>query len=411
MRVLLSTYGSRGDVQPLAGLAVALQALGAEALVSAPADAEFAELLDRAGVPLAPAFAPARQWIEMAKQSGMGLPQLAARMVTAQFDAIAAAAEGCDAIVATGLFPSVAAAQSVAEKRGIGFVWTAFCPLILPSPHHPPMEYPGHPHPPGVSDNRALWDYNVQAMNALFGEAVNTHRAGIGLTTFDNVRDHVFTRRPWLASDPILSPWQPSDLVDAVQTGAWILPDARALPAELEAFLDAGEPPVYVGFGSMAMTAAPDAARAAIEAVRAHGRRTLLARGWAEFAAIDDRNDCLVAGEVNQQALFRRVAAVVHHGGAGTTTTAARAGAPQLIVPQVADQPYWASRVAGLGIGVAHDGPVPTAQSLSAGLGTALAPETRERAAAIAGTIRTDGAAAAAEMLVAAIPRGGSGRL
>ena len=63
MRVLLSTYGSRGDVQPLVGLGLALQALGVEALVSAPADAEFAELLHRADLPLAPAFMPVRQWI------------------------------------------------------------------------------------------------------------------------------------------------------------------------------------------------------------------------------------------------------------------------------------------------------------------------------------------------------------
>jgi hypothetical protein len=58
--------------------------------------------------------------------------------------------------------------------------------------------------------------------------------------------------------------------------------------------------------------------------------------------------------------LFGRVAAVVHHGRAGITTTAARAGAPQVVVPQVADQPYWAGRVAALGVGVAHDGPIPT---------------------------------------------------
>jgi vancomycin aglycone glucosyltransferase len=403
MRVLLSTYGSRGDVQPLVGLGLALQALGAEALVCAPPDAEFAELLDRAGVPLAPAFARVRQWIEMAKQSGLGLPRLAAKIVPAQFDAIAAAAEGCDAIVATGLFPSVAAAQSVAEKLGIRYVFATFCPLILPSPHHPPFEYPGWPHPRQVTDNLALWEFNVQAMNALFGEAVNTHRASIGLPTFDNVRDHVFTRRPWLASDPVLSPWQPTDLVDTVQTGAWILPDARPLPADLAAFLDAGEPPVHVGFGSMAMNASEDAARVAIEAVRAQGRRVILARGWAKLAPIDDRDDCFAVGEVNQQALFGRVAAVVHHGGAGTTTTAARAGAPQVVVPQVADQPFWAGRVADPGIGAAHDGPIPTTESLSAALRTALAPETRERAAAIAGTIRTDGATVAAEMLVAAI--------
>jgi vancomycin aglycone glucosyltransferase len=405
MRVLLSTYGSRGDVQPLAGLAVALQALGAQALVSAPLDAEFEELLDRVGMPLAPAFASVHQWIETAKQSGLGLPQLAARMVPAQFEAIAAAAKGCDAIVATGLFPSVAAAQSVAEKMGVRFVWVAFCPLVLPSPHHKPMEYPGWPHPPELTDNLALWEFNVRAMDALFGEAVNAHRASIGLPNFDNVRDGVFTRRPWLASDPVLSPWEPTDLIDAVQTGAWILPDTRPLPPELEAFLGAGEPPVYVGFGSMAMQAAPDAARIAIDAVRAQGRRVILAQGWAGLAPIDDRADSFAIGEVNQQALFGRVAAVVHHGGAGTTTTAARAGAPQAVVPQVADQPYWAGRVAELGVGAAHDGPVPTFESLSAALRTALASETRMRAAELAGEIRTDGAAVAAKLLLEAISR------
>ena len=403
MRVLLSTYGSRGDVQPLVGLGLALQELGAEALVCAPPDAEFVELLDRAGMPQAPAFTPVRQWIELARQSGLRLPQLAAKMVPAQFDAIAAAAEGCDAIVATGLFPSVAAAQSVAEKLGIHFISVGFYPIILPSPHHPPMEYPGWPHPPELTGNLALWEFNVQAMNALFGEAVNTHRASIGLPTVDNVRDHVFTHRPWLASDSILSPWQPTDLIDTAQTGAWLLPDTRPLPAELETFLDAGDSPVYVGFGSMMMHGSDDPAHAAIKAVRAQGRRVILAQGWADLTPIDDRDDCFAIGEVNQQALFARVAAVVHHGGAGTTTAAACAGAPQVVVPQGADQPYWARRVTELGIGAAHDGPIPRISSLSTSLRAALAPETRERAATFAKMIRRDGAMVAAEMLLAAI--------
>jgi vancomycin aglycone glucosyltransferase len=407
MRVLLSTYGSRGDVQPLVALGLALQSIDVEALVSAPVDAEFVELLDRVGLPLAPAFMPVRQWIEQAKQSGLRLTQLAARMVPAQFDAIAAAAEGCDAIVATGLFPSGAAAQSVAEKLRIPFIWAAFCPLMVPSPHHPPMQYPGWPHPPELTDNLALWEFIAQAKNALFGAAVNTHRASIGLSGVGNVRDHVFTHHTLLASDPVLSPWQPTHLTDAVQTGAWIVPDTRPLPAELEAFLDAGDPPVYVGFGSMAMHAAEDPARVAIEAVRAHGRRLILAQGWANPARVDDREDCFAVGEVNQQALFARVAAVVHHGGAGTTTAAARAGTPQVVVPQVADQPYWAGRVSELGIGAAHDGPIPRTGSLLAPLRTALAPETRKRAAAFAKTVRSDGTVIAARLLVAAV-QGGS---
>ena len=189
-----------------------------------------------------------------------------------------------------------------------------------------------------------------------------------------------------------------------MQTGAWILPDERPLPAELEAFLDAGTPPVYVGFGSIPMRASKDIAQDAIEAIRAQGRRVLVSRGWADLALIDDRDDCFAVGEVNQQALFGRVAAVVHHGGAGTTTTAARAGAPQVVVPQIGDQPYWAGRVAELGIGAAHDGPTPTFESLSAALRTALAPETRARASAVAGMIRTDGATVAAKLLLDAGP-------
>jgi vancomycin aglycone glucosyltransferase len=171
-----------------------------------------------------------------------------------------------------------------------------------------------------VTDNRVLNDLDAQSYNALFGAALNTHRVANGLPPVDNVRDHILGGHPWLAADPALAPWpEPTDL-DVVQTGAWILPDERPLPAELVAFLDAGPPPVYAGFGSM--RAPKDIARVAIEAIRAQGRRALLARGWAGLALIDDRDDCFGLGEVNQQALFGRVAAVVHHGGAGTTATA-----------------------------------------------------------------------------------------
>ena len=126
---------------------------------------------------------------------------------------------------------------------------------------------------------------------------------------------------------------------------------------------------------------------------------------WVGLALIDDRDDCFAIGEVNQQAPFPRVAAVVHHGAAGTTTTAARAGAPQVVVRQMADQPYWAGRVAALGIGTAHDCPAPTTESLSSALSTALIRQIRARATAVAGTIRTDGATVAARLLLDAVSR------
>ena len=134
MRVLLSTYGSRGDVEPMVGLAV--RALGAE---------------------------------------------------------------GCDALVATGMMQF--AARSVTEKLGIRYVYASYQPTTLPSPHHPPHPLPGRPFPPDVTDHRVLNDLDAQSYNALFGAALNTHRASIDLPPVDNVRDHIFTDHPWLAAD------------------------------------------------------------------------------------------------------------------------------------------------------------------------------------------------------------------
>jgi len=183
MRVLLSSFGSRGDVEPLVALAVALRALGAEAIVSAPPDKELVDLVARAGVPFAPAFMGVRDWVVWARQSGLKLPGFAAKMIPAQYDALNAAAVGCDAIVATGLFPSVAAAQCVAEKRGLHHETAVFCPLSLPSDHHRPFPRPGYPLPPEVTDAHALWALNAEHMNALFAEAVNAQRDLVGLAS------------------------------------------------------------------------------------------------------------------------------------------------------------------------------------------------------------------------------------
>ncbi|WP_253809196.1 glycosyltransferase [Nocardia amikacinitolerans] len=403
MRVVLSTFGSRGDVEPLVGLAVRLRELGAEVRVCAPPDEDFARRLAGVGVPVAPVGRSARAMTTEAPASA-NLSERAAEVIASQFEAVTAAAEGCDALVATGMLPAAAGALSVAEKLGIPSVSVTFQQLTLPSPHRPPLAYRGRPLPPEVTDNQVLWDFDAQTIDELFGAALNTNRASIGLPPVDNVRDYVIGERPWLATDPTLDPWQPTDL-DVVQTGAWVMPDERPLADDLLAFLDAGAPPVYVGFGSMPMHASEDVAEVTLAAVRAHGRRAVVARGWADLSLIDDRDDCFAVGEVNHQALFARVAAVVHHGGAGTTTTAAGAGAPQVVVPQAADQPYWAGRVAQLGIGAAHDGPAPTAESLSAALATALSPETRARATAVAAEVRTDGAAVAARLLIDALDR------
>jgi vancomycin aglycone glucosyltransferase len=139
-----------------------------------------------------------------------------------------------------------------------------------------------------------------------------------------------------------------------------------------------------------------------IASARGLGHRAIVSRGWADLSPLDDAADCLAIGEVNQQALFTRVAAVVHHGGAGTTTAAARAGAPRVVIPQMYDQRYWAQRIQHLGIGIAHAPGTPTIGSLTNALQRTLQADMAARAHAIATPVRTDGAQAAAQRLLRA---------
>ncbi|MEV5433229.1 glycosyltransferase [Streptomyces sp. NPDC052701] len=399
MRVLLSTIGSRGEVQPVVALALQLKELGQEAVVCAPPDfQEWAKSLGIAYVPVGPELrATARRPAE-----AMPTPEQRRQMIEGtvadQFAAVGSAAEGCETIVGGGAL--AVAARSVAEQRGIRYVYAAFAPVTLPSPHHAPPSFGllGEKPADGSVDNRALWARDAQRWNAMWSAALNARREAAGLAPVREVSRHIFTDAPWLAADPTLAPWpEPSEL-SVFQTGAWTLTDHRPLPTELERFLDAGEPPVHFGFGSVR---APEGiARTMIAAARALGRRAILARGWAGLSLDEAAPDCLVIGEVNQQALFQRVAAVVHHGGAGTTTTATAAGAPQVIVPQMFDQFYFARRVDQLGIGSAHTAGVPTADSLTAALDRALTPQVVGTAHALAGRVRTDGALTAARRLV-----------
>ncbi|RSN30123.1 glycosyl transferase [Amycolatopsis sp. WAC 04169] len=399
MRVLLATCGSRGDVEPLVALAVRLRERGAEVRMCAPPDC--ADRLAEVDVPHLPLGASARPSAGQAKPlTAEDMLRFTTETIATQFERIPAAAEGCAAVVTTGLLAAAIGVRSVAEKLGIPYFYGFHCPSYVPSPYYAPPPPLGEPPAPDGTDIQALWERNNQSAYRRYGEPLNSRRAAIGLPPVEDIFGHGYTDHPWMAADPVLAPLQPTDL-DAVQTGAWILPDERPISAELEAFLDAGPPPVYLGFGSLRAPA--DAAKVAIEAIRAHGHRVILSRGWADLVLPDDREDCFAIGEVNQQVLFRRVAAVIHHGGAGTTHVATRAGVPQILVPQIADQPYYAARVAELGVGVAHDGPTPTFDTLSAALTTALAPETRVRAEAVAETVQTDGAAVAADLLFAAV--------
>lgn len=405
MRLLFSTIGSRGDVQPLVALASHLKALGQEVRFCVPPD--FREWIESLGMPVIPIGPEVRRFA--ASRPAATQPQrlltaeqrrqMAQTTVATQFDTLTSAALGCDAIVAATALQ--VAARSVAEKSGIPYVFAAYSPVVLSSPHHAP---PPLPPLPGqalqtTNDNCELWAQDAARFNDLFGAAVNARRASLGLPEISDVKRHMTTDQPWLAADVTLGPWPEPTEGGIFQTGAWILADERPLPGNLDQFLESGEPPIYFGFGS---TRAPeDAGPVMIQAAREFGRRAIVSQGWFDDSLVPNESDSLSIGEVNVHALFSRVAAVVHHGGAGTTTAAALAGAPQVVIPNHYDQHYWAQRVQTLGIGTAHAAGAPTRHSLSSALAQSLRPEVAARARTVAGRMRRDGTMVAAERLLA----------
>jgi vancomycin aglycone glucosyltransferase len=401
MQVLLSSIGSRGDVQPIVALGLELQALGHRArLCVAPNFKEWIESYGLECIPIGPDLkkmtggtVPGKPVLPSKEQ----LQQLADQMVRGQFQVIAEAARGCDLVVAAGALQI--ATRSIAEVQNIPYIFAAYCPAVLPSSKYPPPKMGGHySYSLSEAENQQLWKENEESFNERFGATLNEERAKIGLGPVTGVQRHMFTDRPWLAADPVLAPAFPEAGMEIVQTGAWMLSEGAPLPEELENFLAAGAPPIYLGFGSM--QASDQTGRVLIEAARTLGLRSILSQGWAGLTPSDTGSDCLSIGDMDHQKLFPRVAAIVHHGGAGTTTTAARAGRAQVIIPHNYDQFYWAHRAQQLGVGVS--GPLRddlTVDALVQALRKCLRPEVTRRAHEVAGHIELHGARIAAERL------------
>jgi vancomycin aglycone glucosyltransferase len=399
MKVLLSSIGSRGDVQPILALALELRALGhIPVLCVAP---DFKAWVESFGIGCVPVGPELRKLANPGAQSKRKKPSVSQwqkmipPVVQNQFEATANAATGCNLIVVGGALQS--AGRSIAELLGIPYLYVAYAPVALPSPANaPPEKFPQRL--PGWV-NRLLWKRYERKWNRIFLAAVNEQRAQRRLSPVDDMSRYVLTDRPWLAADPQLGPVSATTSQQITQMGAWFFSDPAALPGSLETFLAAGEPPIYFGFGSMGKPA--ETSRMLIEAARALGRRAIISQGWANLDVIDAGSDCISIGEVSHEKLFPRVAAVVHHGGAGTTAAAARAGKPQVVIPQGYDQYYWAHRVRKLGVGVAGPvGPRLTADRLVSALRKCSKPEIAARAQVLASRIESQGARVAAVRLI-----------
>jgi len=420
MRVALLGMGSRGDVQPFVALAPHLSALGHEPVLVAPAD--FRSFVEGHGVafePLSFEVRPGvesdlgRRWLRGSSTNQVREAALMRRVVAYTADELGAdvarVVGTTDAVVSSALtFDAVA---SLCARNGRPHVYATFQP-VWPSRYGPSSSFALRPGSASVLNLGWSW-LAAHAAWSIFRQPGDRMRRRMNLSRTGfrgHVRDAMATPT-LLAASPHVVPPAPDWPDTLTQTGWWFRPDASPWrpPDALASFLDAGDPPVHLGFGSMPTHDPASVLRSFLDAVRRVGRRGVVSAGWARLGRdglrpgdLPDR--VLAIEEAPHEWLFPRCAAVVHHGGGGTTAAAFRAGVPQVVVPHIADQPYWGRRVHDLGCGPA---PLPRkhfrASALTAALEEALAPASVEAARRMGRLVDAEDGAADAARAVAAV--------
>lgn len=364
MKIAILTIGTRGDAQPYIALAKGLQAEGHDVVIGAPDN--FAEWVAGHGVAFHPmgidmeAFlkkpevraALSGKWYRLAQLWREDAVPMIKNMLTASWDA----ARDADVIV---YHPKAMTAVDIAEATG------ALPICACPIPLYPTGEFP------------------IPVTRRNFGRYLN--RLSYDLFKFSRIAYRKWID-PWrvetlgISKGPLLLPLggykggltprlcavspsvvpRPSDWdSDTYMTGYWFLdePNDWQPDSALAQFLAAGEPPVYIGFGSMTTENPERITRVVIEAAREAGVRAILATGWGGLETVAVPNNIHIIGSAPHDKLFPLVSSVVHHGGAGTTAAGLRAGRPTLICPAGVDQPFWGHQIEKLGCG-------PRAQSL-----------------------------------------------
>jgi len=421
MKVLVLAYGTRGDVQPMTALALAVRRAGHEPLLAAPAS--FAALAGQHGLPFAGLDEGIlRLWSapEMHTTAGHGKGGLASLRAYAGYvrhmrpalrrllDGAWRAAEhsGADVVVHS---PVAIAGPHLAERLGVPAVIAALDPLYVPTREFANPLFLAPPWLPRAF-NRLTHVAFTRGQLRLAGLGLDRWRAQrLGLPRRRG--RHALLRDPHGRPVPVLNQVSrhvltpPADWPSTVHTtGYWYLPAPRdwSPPPELSAFLTAGPPPVYIGFGSVVGYDPAGTGRLVLDAVAKAGVRAVVATGWGGIAPGDRLPGTVLAiDQAPHDWLLPRMSTVVHHAG-GTTWTAVAAGRPQVVCPSIGDQPFWARRMHALGVAPP---PLPaarlTADALAAAILAAGADAgIRGRAEALAARIGAeDGAAAAVAVL------------
>ena len=358
-RVLLTCWGSYGDLFPYLAIAAALRDRGhTPVIASCP---YYQELVEREGIifaPLRPDVQPddrtlLRQVMDPRRGTEVIVKDLLAPAVRQSYDDIVAAADGADVLVG---HPVVFAAPLAAERLKLPWLSSVLAPTSLFSLH----DFPALPAAPWLHRITRLGPWPGRAIMALVRRTTRTWlapvtalRAELGLPPaahplfegqFSPHGNLALFSRTFAQAQV---DWPPRTHV----TGFPFYNRAIPMPPELSAFLDSGEPPVVFTLGSAAVSAAGSFYEESARAITALGCRAVLLVGrHADNIPAHVPAGTLVIDSAPHDQLFPRASVVVHQGGAGTTGQAMRGGHPQLVVPHAHDQADNAQRVVSLGL-------------------------------------------------------------
>lgn len=357
-RIAIATIGTQGDVQPYVALAKTLMQRGYSVVLGAPSD--FEELIQSHGIEFRSLGASIQAFLSQTRfenamsQSllinGPALLRDGQRIVDTAARLAWEMAQGADCVIGN---MNTSFVVDIAEALKIPAIMSALQPLNTTS-EFPLCMYYGPTFGPAL--NRLSYTtmtvqqiyYNLPR-NRLRRELMgldSRKRGGFFKDTSGAPLPTLYAYSPLLSARP--RDWPRS----AIVTGFWRLADeSQWEPSEaFRAFLDAGDMPIYVGFGSMPFGAERNT-QILKEAVRLWGGRVVVARGWGGINPEDLPPEIFAIEKAPHDKLFKYVRAVVHHGGAGTTAAGLAQGRPTFIVPQTVDQPYWGRRVYELGCG------------------------------------------------------------
>lgn len=356
MRIVLLTYGTRGDVQPFVALGVGLKAAGFDVVLAAPDRfqpfaADYG--LEFVGLPGDPGELAQRLsddggqsfWNVAREIRDYALP-----LGVPVFQAMQAACAGVDAIVYSFLL--AVPAHHIATEQGVPGFFVQLQPVMTPTADFPSLMFPTSPVLRGFL-NRLTHQLFVQIFwqaNRFSYQTVRRRNRDAGLprrVTWPLAADDPQRPTVLYAISPALVPVPADWPADAIMTGAWFLdaPTGWQPDPTLVDFLRDGPLPVVIGFGSMRSARMAHTVEMALDALDRIGQRGLLLTGWSGISQADLPQDVLKVDHAPHDWLLPRVAAVLHHGGAGTTHAVLRAGVPMVVTPFFGDQGFWADQV------------------------------------------------------------------